>query len=95
MVEYFLYAGDKLQTIKTLVNPMKEYDTRPGSVAEWLEQALMLHNCPVAKCMNNLSAYSLVHGCPLTEHMKVRLSSPLPLCFFLVCTIRACLGSPP
>lgn len=45
--------------------------TRPSSssTATWLAAALP-SSATVVKAFNNLSAYTLLHGDPLTEHMK-------------------------
>jgi predicted dinucleotide-binding enzyme len=41
----------------------------PFSAASWLSTVLPA-SATVVKSFNNLSAYALLHGDPLTEHMK-------------------------
>lgn len=43
--------------------------TNKASTATWLAGALP-SSATVVKAFNNLSAYTLLHGDPLTEHMK-------------------------
>lgn len=51
---------------------------RPASsTATWLAGALPA-SAAVVKAFNNLSAYTLIHGDPLTEHMKSVAASDSP-----------------
>eukprot|EP00879_Flechtneria_rotunda_P033887 GHRR01037753.1.p1 GENE.GHRR01037753.1~~GHRR01037753.1.p1 ORF type:complete len:125 (-),score=25.11 GHRR01037753.1:281-655(-) len=45
-----------------------------SSAVEWLFQVLPT-SCHIAKSFCNLSAYTLLHGDPLTEHMKSVVAS--------------------
>jgi hypothetical protein len=53
------------------VAPIRDSGAAPssGSAAAWLSHVLPT-SARVVKAINNLSAYALLHGDPLTEHMK-------------------------
>eukprot|EP00878_Enallax_costatus_P001161 GHUV01001302.1.p1 GENE.GHUV01001302.1~~GHUV01001302.1.p1 ORF type:complete len:116 (+),score=13.05 GHUV01001302.1:562-909(+) len=65
--------------------------TTPNSTAEWLSSVLPT-STNVVKAFCNLSAYALIHGDPLTEHMKSVAASDSPEAAEMVAEFGRALG---